>query len=165
MSSRTNTAYDKISKDKQKEGTGLMDIYDKIKALREDHDMTQEQLAKITNVTTRHIRRWEAKESEMGITKLLAICQYFNVSADYILGLPRGLSWPREETARKEGQARKIYNSTKYSFLLRSRAHSDLRTMCVDLMRPLSLQTTSDGGLPKIVIETRIGAPATPELL
>ncbi len=31
----------------------------------------------------------------MTISKLKALCLYYHVSADYILGLPKGLDWPR----------------------------------------------------------------------
>lgn len=41
------------------------------------------------------IRRYEKDLSEMTISKLKAFCQHYGVSADYILGLPRGLDWPR----------------------------------------------------------------------
>lgn len=39
--------------------------------------------------------RYEQGAQEMGIAKLRALCLALGVSADYLLGLPRGLSWPR----------------------------------------------------------------------
>lgn len=41
------------------------------------------------------VRRWRDGTSEMGIEKLEKLCRYYHVSADYILGLPRDLDWPR----------------------------------------------------------------------
>lgn len=46
-------------------------------------------------VSTKQIRRWRGGTSEMGIEKLEKLCRYYHVSADYILGLPRDLDWPR----------------------------------------------------------------------
>jgi len=46
-------------------------------------------------VSVRQIIRWEKGTSEMGIYKLKEMCQIYRVSADYILGLPKGLKWPR----------------------------------------------------------------------
>lgn len=60
-----------------------------------DKDDTQENLANQINVNRNQIRRWINGESEMGIWKLKKICEYYNVSADYILGLKKGLEWPR----------------------------------------------------------------------
>lgn len=52
-------------------------------------------LAKVIGVSTKQIRRWRDGTSEMGIEKLEKLCRYYHVSADYILGLPRDLDWPR----------------------------------------------------------------------
>lgn len=50
---------------------------------------------KVIGVSTKQIRRWRDGTSEMGIEKLEKLCRYYHVSADYILGLPRDLDWPR----------------------------------------------------------------------
>lgn len=60
-----------------------------------DKDTTQAEMASQIGVNRNQIRRWINGESEMGIFKLKEICQYYEVSADYILGLPKGLQWPR----------------------------------------------------------------------
>lgn len=67
----------------------------KIKALREDHDLTQEQIAKILGTTKQQISKYEKDQQDMTTERLREICKFFKVSADYILGLPKGLSWPR----------------------------------------------------------------------
>lgn len=75
-----------------------------------DNDETQQILAEKIGVNRNQIRRWINGESEMGIYKLKAICEYYNVSADYILGLDNDLNWPR---GGKESRP----DSTKYTFL------------------------------------------------
>ena len=69
-----------------------MEIYERLKATREDKDITQEQAA---GCSRRQYIRHERGEQEMTISKLKALCLYYHVSADYILGLPKGLDWPR----------------------------------------------------------------------
>ncbi len=69
-------------------------IYQRVRDLREDKDLTQAQIAKILNVYTTTYQRWERGETEIPshIVKRLSI--YYNVSADYILGLP-DLPYPK----------------------------------------------------------------------
>lgn len=78
-----------------------MSIGENIKATRTDHDEKQESLAKELEISTRQLQRYEQDKQEMGIYKLKALCEYYQVSADYILGLPYGLSWPRIEKERR----------------------------------------------------------------
>lgn len=72
-----------------------MSIGDRLKSTREDRDLYQEDVAKQIGVATRQIIRWEKNETEMGINKLKELCLLYGVSADYILGLPRNMKWPR----------------------------------------------------------------------
>ena len=72
-----------------------MQIHEKLKAARIDNDLTQEKVARSISTTAIQIRRYEKGEQEMTISKLKSLCLLYNVSADYILGLPKGLDWPR----------------------------------------------------------------------
>lgn len=73
-----------------------MQIYDRLRALIDDNDTSQTELAKKINVNRRQIQRWLNGDAEMGIYKLKEICEYYGVSADYLLGLPNDLEWPRK---------------------------------------------------------------------
>ena len=44
-------------------------------------------IAKLLNTHTTQYRRWETGESEIPVHKLIELCKYYNVSADYILGI------------------------------------------------------------------------------
>ena len=77
------------------ESSKNMEIYERLKATREDNDITQEQAAQAAGCSRRQYIRHERGEQEMTISKLKALCLYYHVSADYILGLPKGLDWPR----------------------------------------------------------------------
>lgn len=68
---------------------------EKIRELRTDHDETQEQLGLLIGVSRKQIARYEKEEQELTVNKLIKLCLHYKVSADYILGLPKGLHWPR----------------------------------------------------------------------
>lgn len=72
-----------------------MEYYERIKALREDQDLTQSQMAKILKTSQSYYAKYENGKHELPLHQLTTICLFYNVSADYILGLPKGLSWPR----------------------------------------------------------------------
>lgn len=62
---------------------------------RHDHDETQRTLAKAIGWHQVQIARYETGQVTPPINYIIAFCQHYHVSADYILGLPRGLDWPR----------------------------------------------------------------------
>lgn len=73
-----------------------MTIGERLKATRTDKDEYQKDTAKALECTEMQIRRYEKDENEMTTSKLIAFCKHYKISADYILGLPKGLDWPRE---------------------------------------------------------------------
>lgn len=72
-----------------------MDYTQRLRDLRADHDMSQAAIAAAIGIDQKQYSRYEQGAQEMGIAKLRALCLALGVSADYLLGLPRGLSWPR----------------------------------------------------------------------
>ena len=66
-------------------------VYQRIRDLREDNDKTQADIAKVLNTYTTQYRRWETGESEIPTHKVIELCKYYKVSADYILGLKNHL--------------------------------------------------------------------------
>lgn len=86
---------DIIRQTKQKKGWTFMSYYRNLSATIEDSDIKIKELAEYVGVSTKQVQRWKKGTSEMGIDKLKKVCQYYGVSADYILGLPKGLQWPR----------------------------------------------------------------------
>ena len=66
-----------------------MTIGEKIRNLREDNDLTQTTLGKALNMTQRKLSYIENDKYEPSIEDIKAICMYFNVSADSLLGLPK----------------------------------------------------------------------------
>lgn len=59
----------------------------KIRDLREDHDKTQQEIAEVLGTSQTMYARYERGANEMPIRHLIKLCNYYKVSADYILGL------------------------------------------------------------------------------
>lgn len=79
----------------------MMEYAQKIRDLRTDHDKTQAQIALILGTTKNQIGKYERGEQEMPIKHLLTLCEYYQVSADFILGLPEGLPYGKSITKRR----------------------------------------------------------------
>ena len=59
----------------------------RIKELRLEKNLTQKQLAEILNTTQRTIGKYESESLDLNTDMIIKICKYFQVSADFILGL------------------------------------------------------------------------------
>lgn len=64
-----------------------MNYYKRLKDLREDHDLTQLQIALLLETTRQQVGRWENGTQMMGVDKYIKLAKYYNVSLDYLLGL------------------------------------------------------------------------------
>lgn len=61
---------------------------EKVRNLREDADMNQSQLGKAIGMTQRKVSYIECGKYEPSIEDIVALCHFFKVSADYLLGIP-----------------------------------------------------------------------------
>lgn len=68
---------------------------EKIRALREDHDKTQKEIAEVLNIDQSYYSKYEKGIRQMPLHHLITLCKFYNVSADYILGLPKGMVYPK----------------------------------------------------------------------
>ena len=73
----------------------LVDMGKRISERRKKMGLTQEGLAERGDMTTQFVSYAEAGKRAMRPENLLKISSALGVSADYLLGLPRGLEWPR----------------------------------------------------------------------
>lgn len=64
-----------------------MNHYERLKSIREDHDLTQEDIAKILKTTRQQVSKWENGTQIMGVDKYISLARYYDVSVDYLLGL------------------------------------------------------------------------------
>lgn len=60
-----------------------------LRELREDRDLKQSDIAKVLGTTQQVYSRYENGQNEMPVRHIITLCRYYDVSADYVLGLPR----------------------------------------------------------------------------
>ena len=63
-----------------------MKRYDRIRGLREDADLTQEQVGEAINVPQRTYAYYESGQRMVPLPVLCALADFYGVSVDYILG-------------------------------------------------------------------------------
>lgn len=59
---------------------------ERLKILRREKGLKQEQLANLLGVTQRKISYWETGQTEPDLMSVLKICEFFEVSCDYLIG-------------------------------------------------------------------------------
>ena len=64
-----------------------MGYYKRIRELREDHDLTQRQLAAILDITQPQYFRYEQGYRDIPTDLLIVLAKYYKTSTDYILDL------------------------------------------------------------------------------
>ena len=64
-----------------------MNHYQRLRDLREDHDMSQKEIADILGILQSDYSKYELGKHLMGIDKYMKLAQYYNVSLDYLTGL------------------------------------------------------------------------------
>ena len=69
------------------EGDNLDNHYRRLKDIREDHDLTQNDIAKVFQTTSQQVSKWETGTQMMGVDKYRILAKYYNLSLDYLLGL------------------------------------------------------------------------------
>ncbi|MGI5892868.1 MAG: helix-turn-helix transcriptional regulator [Bacillota bacterium] len=63
----------------------------RLKQLRQQHKLTQQQLADATGVGRATLAHYEAGTSEPGLTNLIKLADYFGISLDSLAGRPTQL--------------------------------------------------------------------------
>lgn len=77
--------------------------YERLRGLREDNDLTQEQLARVLGTSQTMYARYERGANELPLRHLKTLCEFFNISADFILGIHLDPALPKgqiSESAR-----------------------------------------------------------------
>lgn len=64
-----------------------MDYRTRIRNVREDRDFTQAELGKVLQKTQQGYNHIEAGRAELKIDDLIRLCRFYNLSADYLIGL------------------------------------------------------------------------------
>ena len=61
-------------------------MFQRIRDLREDRDLTQKQVATVLNCSQQVYSNYELGQRDLPLAVLLALADYYGVSTDYILG-------------------------------------------------------------------------------
>ncbi len=64
-----------------------MKFYQRMRNIREDNDETQAEIAEVLQITRQQYQLYESGKRQLPIDLLKIFCKYYNVTADYILGL------------------------------------------------------------------------------
>ena len=64
-----------------------MYFYQRLRDLREDSDLTQEQIALILNTSQKQYSRQERGEREIPFHNVIKLARYYKISIDYIAGI------------------------------------------------------------------------------
>ena len=72
-----------------------MEFYERLRDSRKDRNIGQKELAKVLKISQQQYSLYETGKRPLPAEYLSAPCLTLGVSADYLLGLPRDLEWPR----------------------------------------------------------------------
>lgn len=61
-------------------------MFERIRNLREDHDMNQTQVAKILGMSQTGYSKYETGENDISTAILIKLADLYDVSVDYLLG-------------------------------------------------------------------------------
>ena len=64
-----------------------MDYRTRLRNVREDRDYTQAEIGRVLQKTQQGYNHIEAGRAELKIDDLIALCKFYDLSADYLIGL------------------------------------------------------------------------------
>ena len=64
-----------------------MDYRERLRNIREDRDLTQAEIGKLLNKSQQGYNHIEIGRAELKIEDLVTLCRFYDLSADYIIGL------------------------------------------------------------------------------
>lgn len=77
-------------------------MMNRLKDLREDHDLLQKDLATVLNLSQQQYSRYEKEVNQLDYDGLIKLARFYNTSIDYLLGLTNQKEpYPRKETVKE----------------------------------------------------------------
>ena len=64
-----------------------MDYRERLRAVREDRDLTQAEVGRLINKSQQGYSHIESGRAELKIDDLITLCRFYNLSSDYMIGL------------------------------------------------------------------------------
>lgn len=65
----------------------LVNYQNRLRDVREDRDLTQAEVGKILNKSQQGYNHIETGRTELKIEDLIRLCEFYDLSADYLIGL------------------------------------------------------------------------------
>ena len=62
-------------------------MYNRIRELRQDNDLTQKQVGEILNMSQTGYNQYEIGKNDIPTKILIKLAEYYNTSVDYLLGI------------------------------------------------------------------------------
>lgn len=97
-------------------------LFERLLDVREEANLKQNEMAEILKTTQSNYSRWEKGKEIIPLVKLNLLCNYFNVSMDYTIGLTR----------KEEGNGKHTLNQKLIGFRLKTTRKKNFDTQ-VDL--------------------------------
>jgi len=71
-----------------------MDYVDRLTALRIDRDIDQSVIAEVLGCKQSAVSKYETRRTKYSVEDIIRLCNFYQVSADYLFGLSRDLPYP-----------------------------------------------------------------------
>ncbi len=76
-------------------------MIEKLRGLREDNDLTQQQIADVLGTSQTMYARYERGANQIPVHHLITLCKFYNISADYFLDTYPDKTKPQKRKVRK----------------------------------------------------------------
>lgn len=70
---------------------------ERVRLLREERDLSQAEVGQALHMTQRKVSYLENNRYEPSLEDLKALCAYFHISADYLLGFAKPFPYPKQQ--------------------------------------------------------------------
>ena len=95
-----------------------MNYYQRLKDVREDHDLNQEDIANLLKTSQQQYGKYELGKQKMSIERYIFLSKYYNISLDYLCGIletpePLWRGTPAPKIKRKINEEEKIIQAYK----------------------------------------------------
>lgn len=68
-------------------GGDFMDVVHNIRQIRSERRLSQEDIAEVLNTTQQQYSKYENGTNEIPVRHVITLCKFYNISADWLLGL------------------------------------------------------------------------------
>lgn len=80
-------------------------MYQRVRNMREDHDLTQKQMGKIVNYSQRNVSSYENGKTDIPSGVWMKLADYYGTSVDYLMGRTDVKEpYPKAEKGKDSGE-------------------------------------------------------------